>query len=255
MPRLAALLLVPLLALAVAPAQGVAAASAPASHQALDPYEDLYQAMLEGADEDATLDAMLVTIADQLEEQQPLLKAIEDKKPGLKAELRVAIKPVMADYWHRARELYKPKSLAIMREELTTGEARDLAKFYRAPATKRLLRAASANYTGAAVIGGAMKDPSAPVPASAITSDIDDATMRGLNGMTKDQQQQFLAAAAATPAIFKLGKVNERIAQLRAEMEETPLTPDEETRLTAAVKTTIEQHIGAGPNGAAGTAH
>jgi hypothetical protein len=251
MPRFAILLVAPLLALAPAPAEAADPAASPASQQALDPHEDLYAAMAEAGDQNATLDAMLGTIADQLMEQQPLLKAVEDAKPGLKAKLRVAVKPVMADYWQRARDLYKPKVLAMMREELTPAEAQQLAIFYRSPATKSLLKAASANYTGEAVIGGVMKDPSAPVPASAVKSDIADATLRGLSGMTEEQQQQFATAVLATPAISKLGKVNERIAQLRVEMEETPLTPDEEARLATAVKTTIEQHIAPAADGAA----
>jgi hypothetical protein len=237
----AALLIAPLLALA---APAMATESAPlAAQQAIDPHQDLYQAMVESVDQNATLDAMLVTITDQLQQQQPLLKQIEEARPGLMVKLRAAIKPVMADYWQRARVLYQPKFIAMMHDELTADEARQLAGFYRSPATRALLKRASANYTGEAVIGGVMKDPSAPVAASAVKSDIQDAALRGLSSMSPEELNRFADLAEATPAILKLGKVNERIAQLRVEMEETPMTPDEEQRLTAAVQDTITQHL------------
>jgi len=250
----ATLLIAPLLALAAPAAAAEGVAAPPPTEQALDPFADLYQAMIEGVDQGATLDAMLVTMTDQLQQQQPLIKAIEDGKPGLMVKLRAAIKPVMADYWVRARALCQPRTLAMMREELTADDARQLAGFYRSPEARALLKRASANYTGEAVIGGVMKDPSAPVTATALKSDIEDATVRGLSGMTPEELNRFADLAEATPAIFKLGKVNERIAQLRVEMEETPMTPDETQRLTAAVQDTITQHLASAPGAGAAQA-
>jgi hypothetical protein len=97
------------------------------------------------------------------------------------------------------------------------------------------------------VIGGVMKDPSAPVQATAVKSDIQDAALRGLSSMSPEELNQFADLAEATPAILKLGKINERVAQLRVEMEETPMTPDEEQRLTAAVQGTITQYLATTP--------
>lgn len=247
-------LIAPLVALAAAPAVAAEAVHVPpppaqvSAESEADPFEDLYYTLVAAIDENQQLDTLLVTVTDQLQVQQPLFKDVERSKPGLMAKLRAAIRPVMSEYWERTRQLYAPRMMAMLREELTAQDARDLVRLYRSPVGQKVLRGASTNYKAQATIESALRNPHAPITADTVKSDIEDASVGAIDSLSANELKQFGTMALAIPALSKMPRINERIAQLRAELEETPMTPDEAQQLSDAIRTTIQQHLASAPD-------
>ncbi len=234
------------LALTILPLSASAAsAPAPASTEAIAPdrYDDLYDAMRTGIDDTAMIDGQLDTIKTQMMAQDALLAAAEQASPGLMDTIGEAMRPVLSEYSERVRLQFRPRMVAVMRSTFTDKEAGQLSEMYRSTAGKGLMRSMSQNYKGEATIGQAIVEKE--VDAKAINRDFSAATSQATKAMPDDQKAEMAQYFLKNPSLFlKLGTLSRDAAAIRVEMENAPMTADEEARMQQAIVTAIEAHVG-----------
>ncbi|MBO9499752.1 MAG: DUF2059 domain-containing protein [Novosphingobium sp.] len=210
------------------PPQAPAAAAA-------DPYDDVYSAILEGVDDQATLDRVLDTIMTALQREVPEMAIVEDARPGFLGELRTAMRPVMSDYSARVMAAYRPKVLKVLGEELTVDEARQVAAFYRSELGRKLLGGAVQHFDLDETMRSAVRNPDAPIESDTVNADFKRIGVQAYLALTPEERKQLDLIASQTPALMKLAAAQPRLTALRAEMENEPPTPEENARLEAVM--------------------
>lgn len=228
----------------------VQAAEAPAAAPVtVDPFEDIYLAIQESADTERQLDQLSTTIAQQITTADTTLAIAEARYPGLSRAMVTGFRPVLASYSARVRETFRPRMVAVFREQLSESEARDVAAFYRSPMGKRLLGGVVESFDAKATITSALKDKE--VSADAVKADTDAAVRGALAKFTQDDFAALGELAQRQPGLMKLGAIGEALGPIRAEMENQPLTKAEEQALSDSIVASLDKHIAAAKGKAA----
>lgn len=196
-------------------------------------YADLMSAIESTIDNDVMIDNGLAAIRRQMAGDASLAAA-EQASPGLLDEIMVGMRPVLEQQTLRVSTLYRPRMIAAMANHLTPDEAEKVAVFYRSDVGRRMMSSVVANYSFDESLATAIAEK--PVTAENIRSDINNAVAQGIAEMDSKDLAEAGRQALSNPALLKLNNANPEIQQLRAQMENEPLTPEEE----AAIMTTIE---------------
>lgn len=229
-----------LLAASFAGWTGPALAAAEDAAAVADAHEDLYSAMEEGVDQGLMKEQVLGTVIAAFQRQIPELALIEDAEPGFLDKLRNNLRPIMSDYSDRVRREYRPKMVAALRATLTPDEAREVAAFYRSPLGKKLLAGASQNYDLDDTASKAVKDPAAAIQSETLEADFRRMGVQAYLGLTPEERKQMADVATQYPALMKFIADQSGIMAIRVEMENEPLSPDEEARLEKMIKSAFE---------------
>ncbi len=231
---------------AIAMVPGVAVVAAPAAAQTSDlAFEDMFDAMNEGVDHEIALDNTMQVVRREYA-AIPMFSKMEEESPGLLDDLISEMRPTFRAYQERVRNGYRPQMIALFAQYLSPDEARDIAQFYRSDLGKRILRGVSRNYSPDSTLSDIENYDSISQGEAEknVASDLGNASAATIAELSQDDIAEMGRRAIANPGLLKLAQVNPGIVALRAEMEQTPLTPTEEARIVAAVEGVFERRLG-----------
>ena len=218
-------------------AQPAAAQDTAAAQLAADPHERVYDTLTAQADDGPMIEAALDWMVGQLA-SDPNIALLAKSNPGLLDALRTATRPIIVGHSRRVRLEYRPRMIALLRSELTAAEATDVAAFYASPIGRRLVAGVSASYRPDTVLGTI--DDERRVTSTDVEHDMDSASQAALQSLSAAEIEELNREIESRPAIAKLVPVVPRIAALRAQMEEEPLTADEEAAIAGALRGVFE---------------
>lgn len=237
MKRFAALLLATLAATLLAPAAIVAQPAAEVARS--DPYSQLYAAMEAGVDQQQVLDTMVNATALQMAQADPAIRDLEKAYPGTLRAMVAAMRPVIAGYSERVRLEYRPRMIEAIGDVLSAEEAEALAGFYSSPVGQRILQVASTSYSVSNVTEQHIDGEQ--VSAAAVARDMQETARRGVARMSAADLAELGRVTMTMPGFDKLPLMQQRIAPIRAEMENAPPTAEEEAAIIAAVERAVRE--------------
>jgi hypothetical protein len=202
-----------------------------------DPHERVYETLIAQADDGPMIEAALDWMVRQLA-SDPNIALLAKDNPGLLNALRAATRPIIVGYSRRVKLEYRPRMIALLRSELTAAEATDVAAFYASPIGRRLVAGVSASYRPDTVLGTI--DEERRVTSADVARDMDSASQATLQNLSPAEVEELNREIESRPAIAKLVPVVPKIAALRAQMEEEPLTAEEEAAVTVALRGVFE---------------
>ena len=205
----------------------------------VDAHANLYASLQEQVDHKMVLDNMLATIARQIIESDASMAIAEQKSPGLGAALAEGMRPAMERYSTRVTALYRPRMIAMLRGELTADEAASVTEFYRSDTGRKLIAKVSRNYDGSAMIGEALNQQDISV--GAVERDQKRLIAQTMGGMSVEERDALAAEIMTRPAMVKMQAVHAKMVPLRAEMENTPMTPEETALLEQGIRAAVAQ--------------
>jgi hypothetical protein len=222
-----------------APALAQAAALPPQASSVVTPepdnpaYGDLYDAMEGSVDQGQMVDKALVVLAREFAASAEF-KIAEAESPGLIQEMIDNLRPIFVTQSERVRRLYRPTTLALLARNLTPDEATSIAAFYRSDIGRRLMGGMVANYSPDATLSNL--ETQAPVTAEQVQTDISNATNATISAMSPDDLVELGKLAMAKPELLKLSLIGKGVQELRAQMENEPLTAEEDAAIVAVVE-------------------
>jgi hypothetical protein len=216
----------------------VAAANDPANAA----YGDLYSAMQEGVDQSLVLDSALVAMGREFA-ANPDFAAAETASPGLIAEVTSGMRPILEGQSERLTQLYRPATLALFARYLTPEEATSIAAFYRSDLGRKLMGNLSQSYSPDQTLSNI--NTATDVTTAQVKADIDAATQKVIGQMSQTDLAEMGRLAMANPALLKLGQIGTGVQELRAQMENEPLTAEEDAAVVAMVEEVFIRRLGA----------
>lgn len=203
-------------------------------------YDDLMRAIESTVDNKVLIDNGLAAIKKMMA-QDASIAAAEAASPGLLDEMMAGMRPVLERQSLRVTALYRPKMLAVMADYLTPEEATQVAGFYRSDVGRRMMGSVVANYSFDKTLAtvAAEKD----VSAAEVKSDIDNAVAAGMAAMDEKDLIEAGRQALSNPALLKMQRANPAIQQVRAQMENEPLTAEEEATMAAAFEAVFKRRF------------
>ena len=235
---LAAALAIGLAPLAVlAPATPALAQAGEASDPA---YGELYDAMEGSVDQGLMVDKALVVLAREFA-ASPEFKLAEVESPGLIDELIVNLRPIFVTQSERVRKLYRPTTLALLARHLKPEEATSIAAFYRSDLGRKLMGGMVGNYSPDATLSNIQTE--APVTADQVKEDISKATNATISALSQDDLMELGKLAMARPELLKLSLIGNGVQELRAQMENEPLTAEEDAAIVAVVEDVFKRRF------------
>lgn len=225
-----------------APTSAPGAALSPDSDQESlqSPHARLYSVFEAGVDAGTINDGMVEAMKGMFM-QDPVMAAMDSLNPGLVDAVAESTRPVLTDYSERIRIAYRPRMIDILASELTETETLEIIDFYSSPIGQRVMGLVSSNYRPDAVLETAITDRA--TTSADVEKDLNNSTAAAIGEMTPEELNQFVSEMMARPAMMKLQTVMPKITALRAQMEEEPLTPDEDARLQASVTAAMTEII------------
>lgn len=227
--------LVPLAALSLAsPVQAQAASDAA--------YGELYAAMQESVDQGMMVDAALAALAREFA-ATPEFAGAEEQSPGLIAEVTAGLRPIFIAQSDRVRMLYRPSTLALLSRHLTPVEAATIADFYRSDIGRKLMGGLSRNYSPDATLSNFTEE--SPVTREQVDADINQATGAALSALSEAEIEELGRMAMAKPALLKLSLIGSGVREIKVQMENEPLTAEENAAVVAVVEDVFTRRLGA----------
>lgn len=196
-------------------------------------YGDLLDAIESTVDMTLMIDNGLAAIKRQMEVNDALAGA-EAASPGILDEILTNMRPVLESQNRRVTALYRPRMAAAMADYLTPDEAGSVAAFYRSDIGRKLMGNVVKNFNMDQTMAKAMTET--PVSEADVNADIVSAVAKGMQGMDADDMAEMGKQAMANPALLKLQRINPQIQSLRAQMENEPLTPEEDAAIGAMIE-------------------
>lgn len=243
-PTVAVALLAALPNPAMAGAPATLAAPAPASPAPDQTYADVLAAINEGETLERSIDTMARTMAEQLAVSSPAMVEAEARFPGLSAAMAEATKPVLVEHTRRLQALYRPQMIAALKQHLTPPQAIDVAAFFRSVLGRKLMSGMAASYDAKATLAEAMRGKNQPVTQEALDADVRVSANRTVAQFTPDELAELGRLGQRKPHLLKLKEIAESLKPLRLEMENAPLSADEEQRMGAAIDAAADKFLG-----------
>lgn len=219
------------------------AAESSSSEQSVDAHAQFYATLRAGVDDNVALDNTVKVVIAELQYAIPEFAILEASKPGFLKSLEQGIRPVLQNYSTRVQTLYEPRMIAALRNEITAEEAASLMEFYGSPLGKKVLASVNESFTGEAMIRGAITNPDNEITIQELSSDIKRATINSYLSLTVEERQAVNAITLQNPAFKKLQLAQQKLQMLRTEMENTPMTADEEAQLNAAMEKVFNEYM------------
>ena len=204
-------------------------------------YGDLLTAIESTVDMTLMIDNGLAAIRRQMVANSDLAGA-EAASPGILDEILTTMRPVLERQNKRVTAQYRPLMAAAMADYLTPAEAGSVAAFYRSDIGRRLMGNVVKNFDMDQTMAKAVSE--APVTEADVNADIVNAVTKGMQGMDAADMAEMGKQAMANPALLKLQRINPQIQRLRAQMENEPLTPEEDAAIGAAIESIFAKRFG-----------
>lgn len=203
-------------------------------------YADLIIAIEEAVDKETVLGNAMAVVGQQLR-ADPNVGAADAASPGLVDEILAGMRPIIDQHNDRVTKAYRPRMVAVMADYLTPEEAVSVAAFYRSDVGRKLMSGVIANYDMERVISAGMQDK--PVSEDEVRSDITDAVSKGMAQMDQSDMEAIGREALANPALLKLQRIGPQINRLRTQMENEPLSPEDDAAIVAVVETVFTKRF------------
>ena len=197
-----------------------------------DSHERFYETLAAQVDDQPVIEGALDWLVDQMA-TNPDLAAIEADHPGTLKRLRDAARPIIVSHSERLTIDLRARMIALLRSELTAAEAAELADFYASPIGRRVISGASQTYRQDTVLQAAVEGRQ--VTAANVQQDLKNAGEAALRGLSAAEAQELYRQIAIHPVLQKMQPLMPKIAALRAEMEQQPLSAAHEAALKAAM--------------------
>ena len=231
-----ALALLPLATLALP------ALAAAQNETAQDPaYADLYASMEESLDQGRIIDSALAALAREFA-NTPEFSAAEAASPGLIAEVVEGLRPVFVAQNDRVRALYRPATIAVLANTFTPAEATSVAAFYRSDLGRKLMGGMSQNYVPQDTL--ATVQDGTEVTREQVEADLGRAANAAVAGMSEADLEAMGRMALTNPALLKLGQVAGPVQGIRVQMENEPLTAEENAAVVAVIEDVFSRRLG-----------
>lgn len=208
-----------------------ALAQAEASNDAA--YEDLLAAMETAIDQKLVLDSSLAALGREFAGTAEFSQA-EAASPGLIAEVVAGIRPIIEGQSVRVAKLYRPTTLALFARHLNPPEARDVAAFYRSDLGRKMMGNFSRQFTPDATLSNI--ESAAPVTRAQVEADLGKAASATVSAMSQEDLMELGRQAQANPALLKLSLIGPGVQEIRVQMENEPLTAEEDAAIIAVVE-------------------
>lgn len=206
-------------------------------------YSDLYAAMREGLDEGQIIEGSLAALGREFV-ANPDFAAAEAISPGLIAEIVDGMRPIIVGQSERLSALYRPTTLSLFARSLTPEEARAIADFYRSDIGRKLLGGLSHSFSPDATLSSIQTN--SPVTREQVQTDVNAATSKVIGQMSEAELMEIGRIAMANPALLKLNSISGGVQELRAQMENEPLTAEEDAAIMAVVEDVFGRRLGGG---------
>jgi hypothetical protein len=204
----------------------------------------IYTALNTGVDKNRMMDGVLAQLAQQLATVNPDAIALAARYPGIFTDAATAARPVLASRSARLLDAYRPRTIAVCREVFLPAEANEVAAFYRSPLGHRILSLVSANYDAKVTIARGLKNGN-ETPAI-VDADLSSMSRQALSTLSQNDVAEIDRLAQTRPAFRKLPVFRERVVALRVEMENEPMTAEEDAELNRTVTNALRARIESG---------
>lgn len=221
-----------------------AVSSAPASAAADTAYLDVLAAINEGETLERSIDTMAATMAQQLAISSPAMVEAEASHPGLSIAMAEACKPVLVDHSRRLQLLYRPQMIAALKQHLTPPQAADVAGFFRSTLGRKLMAGIASNYDAKASLSAVMRDKEQAVTSEMLDADTRVSAKRTIATFSQAELAELGQLAQRKPHLLKMKELGESLRPVRLEMENAPLSAEEEQRLDAAINAAADKFLG-----------
>lgn len=211
--------------------------AAPALAQANAPdnaaYEELLTSMEAAVDQKLVLESSLAALGREFA-STPEFSQAEAASPGIIAEVVAGIRPIIEGQSARVAKLYRPTTLALFARHLSPADARDVAAFYRSDLGRKMMGSFSRKFTPEATLSGL--ETAAPVTREQVEADLGKAANATVSAMSQDELMELGRLALAKPALLKLSLIGPGVQEIRVQMENEPLTAEEDAAILAVVE-------------------
>lgn len=231
-----------------APLGAVDSVEAQVESTATDPHADLYAAIEEGVDKELMLDNIIDTALTEIINIEPMFELMEAERPGFLDGMGKIMRPILARHSNRLQEIYRPQMIAIFKGGLNADEATQIATFYRSEVGRKLLGGVGASYTGAQSVRSAIENPDGEIPRDKLEADIERAGIKAYLSLSAAERQIISDTETQTPAFAKFSSVLPAVNALRFDMENAPLSPEDEAAIETDLTDFIARHLSDEPD-------
>jgi hypothetical protein len=203
-------------------------------------YFDLIAAIESTVDMNTVITNALGAVKRQFQ-ADPNLGAADKASPGLIDEIIAGMRPVIDKHNARVTAAYRPRMAAVTANYLTPEEAVSVAAFYRSDIGRKLMGGVIANYDMDQSIASAMKDEN--VSEADVQADIISAVGKGMSAMSPEDMAEMAKMTMSNPALIKLNLIGPQMQRLRAQMENEPLSPEDDAALLKVVETVFAKRF------------
>jgi hypothetical protein len=184
-------------------------------------------------------DRMVEQMLTQLFKQDSGIRDLETAYPGMRDALGAGMKPVLVELAFKLMPSYRADLSALYQDNLTTGEARIAAAFFRSPPMVKFVSSARANMNYEASLGNL--DPDKPATAADLQSDLHAAGASSINSVSP-AELKAIGVFMASPIGTKLRALGAQKLSIDAKwMNYTD--PQSDKAITSAVEQAIIAHI------------
>jgi hypothetical protein len=203
-------------------------------------YDELYAAIIKGADKKLMLDNAMVAIEREFN-AVPDIAVAEALSPGLVAEIISEMRPVVELMSQRVEILYEPQIKALFAEHFNAEEARSVAAFYRSPLGRKMMAGVSRNYSLDNSLSDVMETP--VITREQIEGDMVTTISATLGELTTEDFAELTRLSMQNPALLKLSSIQTKMVDLRTRMENEQPTAAEEAAIETAVAGVFERRF------------
>ena len=197
-------------------------------------YVTTYDTLIGSIDLRAQAGSIALQVVDQMIAVSPLLAETVAQAPQARLDLAKAMRPLFLQTSQRIQAQYRPHFIAVMAEVLTVEEARLITQLMQLPAGQRLINGAVSNFE----LDETLDEAVAGVAYSreAIGAEHRQASERALAQMTAADTAELDRFAQRNPGVAPaFQRLAPRILDLRVQMDNEPLLPEEQAALDAAL--------------------
>lgn len=196
-------------------------------------YEELLAAMEGAIDQKLVMESALAALGRGFA-GTPEFSQAEAESPGIIAEVLTGIRPIIEGQSARVSKLYRPSTLALFARHLTPAEAGDVAAFYRSDLGRKMMGNFSRQFAPEATLSGI--ETAAPVTREQVEADLGKAASATVSALTQDELMELGRQAQAKPALLKMSLIGPGVQEIRVQMENEPLTAEEDAAIIAVVE-------------------
>jgi hypothetical protein len=202
----------------------------------------LYDVITGGLDIQVMAQAGADSIFDGLVRNEPRMKQLAERNPGMRAEFRTIALPYLKTWMTRSTGVMRERVAARFAKHFTAAEAAELGQFYASPVGRKLMRALSGSMTFDNTVDQAMQSGKASDPM--VDADLDKSLQTGvarlLPTLTPAEKAEFMRMSKR-PVFAKLGLISQAMEGIEQPGIDEMSTAEERDGFAKAVRGLFER--------------